>query len=430
MGGRIPVLLLTIDTLRRDRFTEACFPRSMDWFADDFAIFSNALSHGNSTPFAFPAILTSHPVVGDGEFPDGARTIAESMSDRPCFGFSNNAHLDASRGYDRGFTAFGPYPPDDMTLKQRLKQHAVIGDSDTVYAAYRSVKRIRHAVADLTGVGDGDPFPNPLTPGDVVTDFVTRQLESHPSAFAWGHYMDPHVPYHPDLAIDGPETDRSRRELEALYERYLGETELPDTPETRADLELLQALYESNVRYVDRELDRLFGWLSDRNIYEDALIVVVGDHGELFGEGGIVYHPWDVDPVDGLVRTPLLVKYPENAYGGIRFDHLVQHADIPPTISDVLDLPSSFWSSTAYPLTDTRPRRVVSKSNTAIRLTEPDAVAYKRRNGTEDGVDTLSERGRALLEASEYPSTKTSSGEVAGVAEAERQKQLAALGYR
>ena len=44
--------------------------------------------------------------------------------------------------------------------------------------------------------------------------------------------------------------------------------------------------------------------------YDDALIVLVGDHGELFGEHGYMFHPMGSDPYNELIRTPLLVKDP------------------------------------------------------------------------------------------------------------------------
>ncbi|MDS0300286.1 sulfatase-like hydrolase/transferase [Halogeometricum sp. S1BR25-6] len=43
-------------------------------------------------------------------------------------------------------------------------------------------------------------------------------------------------------------------------------------------------LYDSNLRYVDDQIRRLFGALSVRDELDDTLIVVVGDHGEEFWE--------------------------------------------------------------------------------------------------------------------------------------------------
>ncbi|WP_440764035.1 sulfatase [Natronorubrum sp. DTA7] len=417
------VVLLTIDTLRADRFTSACFPETFSTFERDFAQFTNALSHGNATPLAFPPVMTARPVTGNGELDSETETIAERFAEQMSAGFSNNAHLTEERGYHRGFDLFHDLaPPDSPSLIDRLKRYQTLRESTVVVKTYRLLRK-------LQGIGqaeDGvvDPFPNPKTTADVVTDFVERRLEAD-DRFVWGHYMDPHKPFHPDQAVDGPEIDRSREEIEYLNSYEHSKDPLPDD-----DIAFLEALYESNIRYMDRELDRLFEWMRDRELYDDALIIVVGDHGELFGEHGYMFHPMDIDPVDELIRTPLLVKFPGNEYAGEEFDHLVQHADVLPTIDEVTDRSSGSIPEGAYPLTETTPRRVISKSNISIRLTEGDAVAYKRRDGTTKEMDQLSEQGRQKLKATKFPNVQTNSGVVKGVEEAERQRMLKNLGYQ
>ncbi|MDL0134831.1 sulfatase [Halobacterium salinarum] len=419
-----PVVLLTIDTLRADRCTPGCFPKSFPIFEREFARFGSAISHGNATPHAFPGVMTGYPVVGNGEFRSGATTIAETL-EVPSSGFSNNAHLTDERGYDRGFDRFHDLsPPDSRSPVEKLKRIEPLRDSEIVVKAYRILRRLRDAAkTDRTG-GVVHPFPNPKTTADVVTEFVVRRL-GHDDGFVWGHYMDPHKPFHPDQAVDGPEIDRSYEEIERLNSYEHTKDPIGDD-----DMAFLEALYDSNVRYLDRELARLFETMRQRGVYDDALIIVVGDHGELFGEHGLMFHPMDVDPVDELVRTPLLVKYPGGAHAGETFDHLVQHADVLATITRVTGASSAAIPETAHPLTETESRRVISKSNTSIRLTEPDGVAFSRRDGSESGVEGISEEGRELLEDAEFPAVETTSGTVKGVEEAERRRRLEALGYQ
>jgi arylsulfatase A-like enzyme len=138
----------------------------------------------------------------------------------------------------------------------------------------------------------------------------------------------------------------------------------------------------------------------------------------------------DIDPPDELIETPLLVKYPDGAHAGTSFDHLVQHADILPTVANVLGEDAGRIPENARPLETPAERHVVSKSNTAIRLTETDTTAIRRRDGTEEGLDTVSATGRELLEEATFPAVRTTAGEVKGVADAQRKQQLEALGYR
>ena len=78
----------------------------------DFANFTNAHSHGNRTPFAFPGIIAGHPVIGDERFPDGIPTIAD-LFDRRTTGFSNNGLSHHGTRVRPGFDGFhDQHPPD------------------------------------------------------------------------------------------------------------------------------------------------------------------------------------------------------------------------------------------------------------------------------------------------------------------------------
>jgi arylsulfatase A-like enzyme len=415
-----PVILLSVDTLRADRFTETCFPESMSILESDFARFENAYSHGNATPLAFPGIVAAHPAIGNGQFPEEVPTIAE-LFDGPATGFSNNGHLTVERGYDRGFDAFHDQHAPDWSPSgiERVKSIDRLRESDLVVKSYRAAKR----VASVRNDGS-TTFGKPTWSADRVTDFALRRLAAG-DAFVWAHYMDPHKPFVPSIAIDGPEIDRTDEEIAWLND-YAHEKE-PLGPD---DMAFLEALYDANIRYFDRELARLLRELRTKKWYDDALIVLVGDHGELFGEGGCMFHPMDIDPPDELIETPLLVKYPDGAHAGTSFDHLVGHADVLPTVANVLGKRPGGLPKNVRPLETPAERHVISKSNTSIRLTETDATAIRRRDGTEEGLDTVSARGRELIEEATFPAVRTLSGEVKGVANAQRKRQLEALGYR
>ena len=415
-----PVLLLSVDTLRLDRFNHECFPESMRLLSEDFAQFTNAYSHGNATPLAFPGIITSHQVVSDGQFPSGVSTIAELFG-RSTTGFSNNGHLTTERGYDRGFDSFHDQRAPDipLSLKQRAKSVDWIGNSDIVVKAYRAAKKLSNVQDDgSTALG------KPAAPADEITDFILRRVDAD-DRFVWAHYMDPHKPFIPSRSVDGPTIDRTDEEIKKLNSYDHAEHPLEDPD----DMAFIEALYESNIRYFDRELARLLGELRAKSWYDETMIVLVADHGELFGEHGYMWHPMHIEPYDELIRTPLLVKYPHDKYGGESFDHLVQHGDILPTISETIEADATSIPDHRYPLTDTATRHVISKSNTVIRLTENDAVAVRRRDGSGDGINEISQQGRALLDNATFPSVRTSSGEIKGVEQIQRQEKLRALGY-
>lgn len=426
-----PVILVTIDTLRADRFTEGCFPKSMDVIKSDFADFRNAYSHGNATPLVFPGIIAGHPAIGDGKFPDRVPTIASLFSHSS--GFSNNGYLSEYRGYNRGFYLFhDQHPPDydpnsekgmsNTIIKNILdvfKLFDQIRESNLAKRGYRSLNRMN---SKIKGENIFE-LEMPAWPGEDVTEFIVRRIRAG-DEFVWGHYMDAHKPFIPMEDVDGPSTNHSPEEI-----RELNSYDHEKDPLSGQDMDLLEGLYESNIRYCDEKIHNLIEDLKDIGCYDEALIIITGDHGELFGEHGYMFHPMDIDPVDELIKVPLVVKYPDK-YDGEKINHLVQHRDIIKTVHDAIDGNNETIADNTYHLNDPTSRSIISKSNTAIRVTEADGTGIRRRNGTVEYSGKVSETGKEALKSASFPAVKTSSGEVKGVEELERQEQLEALGYR
>lgn len=86
-----------------------------------------------------------------------------------------------------------------------------------------------------------------------------------------------------------------------LYREYWG---LYD-PQSLLDYRVAQAL---QMEVVDRALGHFIQALRERNLYDESLIVVAGDHGEMNGRWGLVDKGVYLYP--DILRTPLLVKMP------------------------------------------------------------------------------------------------------------------------
>jgi arylsulfatase A-like enzyme len=82
---------------------------------------------------------------------------------------------------------------------------------------------------------------------------------------------------------------------------------------------------------MDDALGELLTALKARGRYENALIVVVGDHGELLGEHGHMGHIGRM-LYEPLLRVPLVVKQPGPARLRGREERPVQLVDVLPTV--------------------------------------------------------------------------------------------------
>ena len=97
------------------------------------------------------------------------------------------------------------------------------------------------------------------------------------------------------------------------------------------DVAELAILYDDEVAYVDGKIGEVLTFLKSNGLDENTLVVITSDHGEHFGEHGLMSHQYSV--YEPLVRVPLLV-HPARFKAG-REERMVQSHDIYPTILEL-----------------------------------------------------------------------------------------------
>jgi arylsulfatase A-like enzyme len=98
------------------------------------------------------------------------------------------------------------------------------------------------------------------------------------------------------------------------------------------------ARYDGEILYTDREIGRIVQALQAAGIYDETLLVVTSDHGEIMGEDRLVrghrFNTSHIDLGDECLRVPLVLRWPERVPAG-RSDALVQQPDLLPTLADL-----------------------------------------------------------------------------------------------
>jgi arylsulfatase A-like enzyme len=112
-----------------------------------------------------------------------------------------------------------------------------------------------------------------------------------------------------------------------------------------ADLPYAQSFnrYLNAVHQADHHLGRLFQALRDRNLADDTLVIITGDHGEAFGyphevmgHGGGLY--------EENLRVPLMLWNPRLFPTGERVERVGGHIDLCPTLAQILGIePPPNW---------------------------------------------------------------------------------------
>jgi arylsulfatase A-like enzyme len=95
--------------------------------------------------------------------------------------------------------------------------------------------------------------------------------------------------------------------------------------------------YEGEVSYVDYYLGKIFDDLEELGVLDRTLIVVTSDHGSEFAEHG--FYEKKLNLYEEIVQIPLIVSLPAALPKGVRLPGLCQTGDIAPTILDICKLP-------------------------------------------------------------------------------------------
>jgi arylsulfatase A-like enzyme len=94
------------------------------------------------------------------------------------------------------------------------------------------------------------------------------------------------------------------------------------------------------LHYADASLGTLIDGLRARNLYENTVFVIFGDHGEAFeqhpGNSGHTFFLYDEN-----VHVPLLIAVPGVTNGPARSTDIASLIDAAPTLLDLLGLPAS-----------------------------------------------------------------------------------------
>jgi membrane-anchored protein YejM (alkaline phosphatase superfamily) len=121
-----------------------------------------------------------------------------------------------------------------------------------------------------------------------------------------------------------PRSATGRIEVQAL----LGDQTGADV--TEADIAYVRAAYDGAVTYGDTMFGLLMAALAQRGVLDEAMIVVMSDHGEELGEHGIFWHDFGLEDEENHV--PLMIRMPGGKWGGHRVSEVVELVDLMPTL--------------------------------------------------------------------------------------------------
>jgi arylsulfatase A-like enzyme len=295
------VILISIDTLRADHL--GCYgyekqtTANIDQFSKECVLFKNTIVQAPSTEPSHASIFTSMLPSGHGAFftmkqkiADNVKTMAEIFKENgyATASFNGGAQLSAEFGFDRGFDKHESSKGNFMSKVNAAKPWLI--------------KK------------KGQKF------------------------FLFLHTYETHHPYTPR-----PEY------LEMFDKNYKGQLPqdisgeiLTDINEgrlkiTEADKQHIINAYDAEIYSMDKAFKALVDFLKKNGLYDKTIIIFTSDHGEEFGEHGMMgWHSHTL--YDELLKVPLIIKFPDSAYASSTVEAQVRSIDILPTVLDVLGI--------------------------------------------------------------------------------------------
>ena len=343
--ARVPVVVVVFDELPSTSLLDAdggidarrypAFAR----LARDATFFRNAHSVYDSTSRAVPAIMDGNKPILDRRLP--------TASEHPNSLFTL---LGESHTMNVSEEATSVCPRDlcedsrlDEPFADRLR--SMTEDIGRVYAHVvappgieKDLPTVSESWGDFGGGGGGggeaaapENADQPDTRANLASDRKGRfdqwiaKIPAKKTTLSFKHALLPHVPW--QYLPDGRQYRRTAVEPIPQISRQ--------SYKDQGQVDQLQLRHLLQTGFADHQLGKVIERLERRGVYDDALIVVLADHGVSFKKEQFDRRDVNRRNIDEITPVPLFVKRPGQEKGGVNRS-IVQTTDVLPTIADVL----------------------------------------------------------------------------------------------
>lgn len=239
---------------------------------------------------------------------------------------------DPQRGFDHwvAFRGQGTYYPDghgttrvvpqttydgfNINGQQRVPQKGYITDELTDYALEWLDERQQPE----------KPFFVYISHKAVHSDFVARDAER-------GKYRD--QPWSPPVTFANTSENRHGKPRWLIDQRNSRHGVDFGYNLESFDLEAYHKRYCEALTAVDDNVGRIMDYLKQKGMYQDTIVVYMGDNGFQFGEQGLIDKRV---AYEASIRVPLIIQYPAGLGGGRVIDKIVTNIDIAPTLLEAV----------------------------------------------------------------------------------------------
>ncbi len=293
------VIFLMLDTLRADHLGVYGYERNtspnIDQFAKENLFFKNAITAVPWTPPSVAGMWSGLYPKSHNFMPPNSREEATTNVSKLSESVLTLPEILKAQGYQTHAISTNPWITDTFGFNQGYDKFEYLEREQADVLTESGIKAIEQMTSKE------DPF------------------------FLYLHYLDPHEPYTPPdkyaRVFKGP---LKANDYDAEMQRKIG-------------------LYDGEIAFMDEWLGKFFAYLKEKKLYEDSIIVIVGDHGEQFMEHGNISHGNEL--FNPELHIPMIIKTGKNIQQRV-VDYAVSNIDLFPTILELVGLtpPANYQS--------------------------------------------------------------------------------------
>jgi len=313
------VLVLVMDAARAGNFS--AYGHDRDTSPNTDALASNGRLFERAVPPA-PATFDSVTSVLSGTYPCEHKSgqvmevntskplLPEVLSERgyttgfatsspgttPAFGYGAGVDefADVTNKYDGMNVAKFFDDTRDLPRWKRYLRFAREACDRNLYANLRNAARFRFGFSDDDGARE-------------VTAAAKKFISNAPEPwFLYLHYTETHLNKTGDAPYAVPDEYLTRYTgPDPAYDDLQSTNGAVDYDDEQVDR--MERLYDGAIRYLDRQVGELTDFLRERDEFDETLVTVTSDHGEVLGERGFLGHATLEEPV---LQVPLVMHGP------------------------------------------------------------------------------------------------------------------------
>ena len=312
------IVFVAIDTLRNDHLGCYGYHRrvspNIDALASQGVLFEQCYSVASWTLPSFMSMFTGLMPVVHGCTSQDCQALSRAIPTLPeqfkqrgyfCAAVVSNPYVNGKYGFKRGFDEYDDY---SVFLEAELALFSV------------DVHQDRGSVQDVVT-------------GDIVTQqaklLMDRAKASGKPFFLFILYFDPHESYIPPPPYNKMFDPDYQGKIDGR-----GVSSMRYSPPTGRDLQHLTAQYDGEIAYTDAKVGELLKKLDSISEPTNTITILVSDHGEAFGEHGMLLHGNNAYREE--ICIPMIWRWPGVLPRGHRVRAPVSNIDIATTLKELM----------------------------------------------------------------------------------------------